>query len=148
MIVVIIATLWVTICSACDLVTRRVPNMLLALGILGAALLRAGSLLVGSAQRDAPALVLSAAVVLSVWTLGVAFWLVRWWGAADAKFIMALSLAFPDLGLLLAIAIANALAGLVGLGINHPEGKRLPAVAILAFGWLVWAVLFIARGYS
>jgi Flp pilus assembly protein protease CpaA len=101
MLIVIIATSWVTICSVCDLVTRRVPNRLLALGLLAAAFVRAGSLLAGSAHRDAPALVISAAITLSVWMLALIFWLAGWWGAADAKFIMALSLAFPDLRLLL-----------------------------------------------
>jgi Flp pilus assembly protein protease CpaA len=148
MIVVMIVSLWAVACSGYDLVYRRVPNWLLALGIVGASLVRAGSLHAGVGTAGVQYTILDAAITLSVWMLAMIFWLAGWWGAADAKFSMALSLAFPNLALVLAMAIANVIAGLVGLGINHPAGKRLPAVAILTFGWLAWAILFISRGYS
>ncbi len=138
MLIAILAAIWVATCSGYDLFRKRVPNGLMAAGWLGAMILRAYWLLAGNG--NAPFQVL---VTLLIWLLSIGFWLAGWWGAADAKFLMAVTLAFPDIGMLAAMLLANLSAGLFGLAYlrSRPSRASLPAVACLGAGWLAWAAL-------
>jgi len=83
-------------------------------------------------------------ITLAAWVLGFSFWYVGWWGAADAKFLMVLSLAFPTLAMLLLVSGANLAVGLlldkkrIGRRTMTTEQISLPAIPILGLGWLIW----------
>jgi Flp pilus assembly protein protease CpaA len=139
---VFLATMWVAACSGYDILQRRVPNGLMGLGWIGALLLRTYSTLTGNGDA-----VLQSVITVASWALALAFWLAGWWGAADAKFIMALSLAFPDPGMLGSMALANLMVGGLATRVASWKGKNIPAVACLGAGWLAWAAIAVLRGY-
>ncbi len=139
--VVFLAALWVVFCGGYDLFERRVPNLLMGFGWIGAVLLRIYSTLSGNGDA-----VLEGVLTVAGWALALAFWLAGWWGAADAKFIMALTLAFPDLSMLGAMAIVQLTIGFLALRIASWKGKSMPAVACLGAGWLAWAAIVVLRG--
>lgn len=134
-------SLWIIACAAWDLHARRVPNSLMALGWAVAAVYRVGTLMNGAGQP-----IPEAGITLLAWSLAVGFWLTSIWGAADAKFLMALTLAFPDLGMLAGMLLVNLLLGLVSSRLASQ--KSLPAVALLGAGWLAWALVQLAGGGS
>jgi Flp pilus assembly protein protease CpaA len=142
------SAVWVTACSWYDWRTRRVPNPLMLAGLLGAALLRWRWI---SMQQSSA--VFEGLLTLSVWALALGFWLASWWGAADAKFVMVLSLAFPAPLMLLAMFLSNAAVGLLGQIAVHwlaeptaSQPVRLPGVTILGAGWLGWAAFILVGG--
>jgi Flp pilus assembly protein protease CpaA len=142
------SAVWVTACSWCDWRTRRVPNPLMIAGYLGSALLRWRWM---SSEQASP--IFEGLLTLSVWALAFGFWLATWWGAADAKFVMILSLAFPAPLMLLAMFLSNAVVGLLGqIAVGRPaeptasQPVRLPGVTILGAGWLGWAAFILLGG--
>jgi Flp pilus assembly protein protease CpaA len=142
------ASIWVAACGFYDYRFRRAPNLLMLAGWLGAAGLAVGRALAGSGPA-----VLSWIIIISIWALALSFWLAGWWGAADAKYVMALVLAFPDPGMLVCIFLTNLVVGLLGQGrllwesdLLAAERRLLPAIAVLSAGWLAWAGMTLAGG--
>lgn len=138
MIIALSTALWITACGAWDWHARRVPNTLMALGWVAALIFRVSRLLNGSGSSW-----LEAGISLLAGALAVGFWLGHIWGAADAKFIMALALAFPDLGMLSAMLSANLVLGLAARWFI--KNQALPAVTFLGAGWLAWAGALLIR---
>jgi Flp pilus assembly protein protease CpaA len=139
MLLALFTTIWITVCGAWDWQARRVPNGLMALGGLAALVYRVSRLASGAGSP-----LLEAGITLLAGALALGFWLARVWGAADAKFVMALALAFPDLGMLAVMLAANLLLSLSARWFL--KNKNLPAVAFLGAGWLAWAGVFIFGG--
>ncbi len=137
----LLAGVWVIACIVSDLKSRRIPNRLMVLGWISAALLRASSIPSGKESQG-----MRVIFTLAAWTLALTFWLTRWWGAADAKFVMALTLAYPNLWMLLIMAVMNLGAGLLVIRCLSHSKRGLPAVACLGAGWLAWEMVFIATG--
>ncbi len=140
MTIILLTAAWVVVCGGLDLAQRKVSNWLIALGWMGAVLLRANSILSGKGN-----VAIGIVITLSIWALAITYWILGWWGAADAKFLMALSLAFPDLWMLLAMITANlAISHFMQARFRRQSGslpKAIPAVTCLGAGWLVWAAL-------
>jgi Flp pilus assembly protein protease CpaA len=141
------AAVWVITCMRYDCCHRRIPNLLAFSGWFGATTLVGVRIFMDDGQTA-----LHWLITLSIWSLSIAFWFLGWWGAGDAKFVMALALAFPDLWMLLAMFLVNlALGGCASVivavnGMHTPEQKTLPAVGLLGLGWLVWAALILVKG--
>lgn len=135
-----LATLWVALCSGYDIFQGRVPNGLMGVGWIGAVLLRTYWTFTGIGDAE-----IQGFITIVAWALALGFWLAGWWGAADAKFIMALSLAFPDPWMLGAMALANLVVGVLALRVASWRGKSMPAVACLGAGWLAWAAIAVIR---
>jgi Flp pilus assembly protein protease CpaA len=134
---------WVMACGFYDLRARRVPNWLTGLGLMGAALLRMHWIVMGPGSTAFAWL-----LTVSIWVLALTFWLAGWWGAADAKFVMVLSLAFPDPLMLLAMFKLNLVAGLCLRWTRKADLLlvKIPAVTILGAGWLGWAIFVLVGG--
>jgi Flp pilus assembly protein protease CpaA len=141
------AAVWVIACGVCDYRQRRIPNTLMFFGWAGASALVIHHNLTGNGLTA-----LQATITLAVWGLAILFWLPGWWGAGDAKFVMALALAFPDLWMLLAMFLVNWIAGVIAARAvcedGQPSQKRhtLPGVTVLGLGWLAWAAVLLLKG--
>ncbi|MBN2500824.1 MAG: prepilin peptidase [Anaerolineales bacterium] len=141
-------TLWALGCGVLDYRTRRVPNAYMALG-LAAALANFVRHSVGGQITGFHLVLLTAA-----WGLALAFWAFGFWGGADAKFTMVLSLAAPDPLLLTILAAAHAgVTLLVTLSNCIPwlgtPTQGLATVTTLAVGWTVWVVaVFASRTWT
>jgi len=121
-----LASLYVTICAACDARSYRVPNRL---------------------TLAALAMTLSARIVTSITNsesiigtlVGLFFLYIAWFadfmGGADAKVLMALWLVFPDMALWVTISASVVLYWLTQRFVFRMTA-RLPALVPTAFG--VW----------
>jgi Flp pilus assembly protein protease CpaA len=141
------AAVWVFACGVCDYRRRRIPNILMFFGWAGAS-----ALVVHQSLKGESLGALQAAITLAVWGLAILFWLQGWWGAGDAKFVMALALAFPDLWMFLAMFLGNLAAGVTAARAAREDGqlghrqRTLPAVTVLGLGWLAWAAALLVKG--
>jgi Flp pilus assembly protein protease CpaA len=141
------AAVWVIACGAWDYRRRRIPNTLMSFGWAGASALVLHQNLTGDGLGAA-----QVTITLAVWGLAILFWLQGWWGAGDAKFVMALALAFPDLWMLLAMFLANLATGVIASRVVCEDGQlsqkrhTLPGVTVLGLGWLAWAAVLLVEG--
>lgn len=157
--------IWLSVCVACDLKTRQVPNLLTLIPLVLAGIWR---LISGDWQLTllVIALILISDLPKAGWRIpfGIlaafiaagfagftektpqivvlfvvwAMWERGLLGGADAKIILALVLLFADGRLLLLILIAGGFQGLVALIINR---RQIPYTLSIAIGSIVWMAL-------
>ena len=132
-----ISMCWALACAISDYKKHRVPNWLIATGFIGAAFLQA--------RHWSNALINAGNIVtiVGVWIFAITIWAKGWWGGADAKFLMVLILAFPDITLMLTMFAARAGAVLAIYSkqyfLSNAKAQTLPSVTYFASGWVVWA---------
>jgi len=137
----ILSLLWVLTCGISDYQTRKVPNWLIAIGLVGAILLQIRHW--DNDMMHAGNIVL----IIGFWAYFVAIWFMGWWGGADAKFSMVLLLAFPDMTLAITMFVAHAGAVLTTYIAKRRSNDikelspriTLPLVTYFAAGWIAWA---------
>jgi Flp pilus assembly protein protease CpaA len=144
--IAIASTAWIAGSAWMDHKRRQVSNRWMGLGFLGASALFVSHSAEG---RIAP---LNLAVLALTWVVSLALWNAGLWGGADAKFIMIITLAFPDplMALCMFFVHASAPAGVwISSRIRRKAaaGTQLPAMVYLAIGWGAWlAGALIASG--
>lgn len=145
---------WTLLCAWIDVRTRRVPNWVFVIGFLGALFLRIRYELIYAFSP------ISLLLTVIACTFAFQVWALRWWGGADAKFIMVLSIALPSpammIFLLLGILLPSVIYFVRKYGLNlkewvqvslskanldtTPKHKTMPAVATMTIGWITWMV--------
>jgi Flp pilus assembly protein protease CpaA len=138
-------TLWVLGCGVLDYRSRRVPNAYMAVGLAAALANFVRHSVTGKLTG------FHLILMLAAWMLALIFWAFGFWGGADAKFTMVLSLAAPDPLLLTVLVAAHAgVALLVGLSQAIPwlgtPTRGLATVTSLAIGWTVWIIGVLTAG--
>jgi Flp pilus assembly protein protease CpaA len=132
----VIFAIWSAASAIYDMRFRRVPNRLMVFGMLGALFVRLGSY------------EMNYWVVGAAWASALLFWRLGYWGGADAKFLMVLTLAFSDPFMVLWMMLIHLLVGVVGWicqrARREMEGgvqpTRIPGIPLLAAGWAVWGL--------
>ena len=153
MLVPIVSAAWVGLCAGYNLLEPRIPNWILGVGFAGAVLFRNLDWWAGGMNGY------QVIWILIIWGMALAFWFLGWWGGGDAKFLMIVSLAFPDVGMTLWMMAANFALPVVILvkkygwkasdwlsEVIKPQrlaesGDRLRAVTIMGLGWFIWFVI-------
>ena len=155
--ILIISAIWVIACAGWNIFEPRVPNWLTSTGLLLAALFRWSDWL--------PTGVIASqfVLILVVWGSIFLLWRIRWIGGGDAKFVMAVILAFPDWLLVAYLMLAN-IAGLLIFSIkrdgirwrnikkrltgtldDHQTSRdRLRATTFLGLGWFIWLAFYLS----
>lgn len=146
----LLSAVWVFSCSVYNYREPRLPNLLILVGLIGSLIFRAQH---WTTQGIA---LFEVFIVVATWSLAVTFWKLRWWGAGDAKFLMTLTLAFPDIAMIIWMMSVNMIAGIYGMyRLNSAKpfvwrntifqverlensAHRLRAVTLLGIGWFIW----------
>jgi len=126
---------WALCAGLWDLDHRRVPNWWMLPGYLIAGGFAAAAWNKGELGFEA------GAVVAAVVFLSLLYWALRWWGGADAKFMIAAVVVFPNPGFLAAQAAGHALSAMAG---RRFRGKSFPAVSVMTLSMFAYVLIAAA----
>lgn len=146
----ILSFVWVATCALYNLKEPRIPNSLILIGFGGAIWLRIQD------WQENGLIYFHILNITAAWILWFLFWKLRWWGGGDAKFMMVVTLAFPDLTMIsymmIMIVIGSVIVMTKEYGWNlrllvaeslrlrtlENSTQRLRAVTFLGAGWIIW----------